>query len=87
MDASATSFTQNIFELHLIIMWICVIIMIVVYGTMIYATIIHHKSDTAIRTEIHFNTKMEIVWTLLSFLIVLTLASPAMQIMINASGV
>jgi len=79
MNTGVTSFSQNTYDIHQMIMWACVVIVIVVYCIMIYAIIKHRISNRAGAAAIYTSTKMEVFWALISFLILITLAIPAIQ--------
>ena len=67
----------QIITLHDLIFWICVVIFIGVFGTMFYALFKHRKSIGHQAVQFHENTLVEIVWTVIPFLILLFMAYPA----------
>ena len=62
-----TPIAHEIFELHAIIFWICVVIFIVVFGVMFYSIYAHRKSKGHEAAQFHENTTVEIVWTVIPF--------------------
>jgi cytochrome c oxidase subunit II len=68
---------QQMFDLHSYIFWICVAIFILVFGVMFYSIIKHRKSVGHQAAQFHENTTVEIVWTVIPFLILLFMAWPA----------
>jgi cytochrome c oxidase subunit 2 len=68
---------REIYDLHTLIMWIIVGIFIVVFGAMTWAIIKHRKSVGHAAEQFHENTTIEIVWTVIPFLILIGMAYPA----------
>ena len=72
-----TESARTITELHDFIFWICVVIFIGVFGTMFYSLFKHRKSVGHQAAQFHENTAVEVVWTIIPFLILLFMAYPA----------
>jgi|SRR5262245_2550928 len=72
-----TIIAHEIFELHTVILLICVVIFIVVFGAMFYALWKHRKSVGHRAEQFHENTTVEIIWTIIPFLILIGMAIPA----------
>ena len=72
-----TPIAQQTFDLHLYIFWVCVVIFIGVFGVMFYALVKHRKSVGHQAAQFHENTTVEIVWTVIPFLILVFMAYPA----------
>lgn len=77
MSPGVTSVSHKIFDLHMYVLWVCVAIGVVVFGVMFYSMYAHRKSRGVTPATFHESTKMEIAWTVLPFLILLTMAGPA----------
>jgi cytochrome c oxidase subunit II len=58
-------------------MWICVVIFVGVFGVMFYSLFKHRKSIGHQAEQFHENTLVEIVWTVIPFLILFFMAYPA----------
>jgi cytochrome c oxidase subunit 2 len=84
LTEGVTEISHDVHDLHMFILWICVAIGIVVYGLMIYSIVYHRKSKGVVPAEFHENTKLEIIWTIIPFLILLSMAVPATKVMIKA---
>src|SRR4029453_18778994 len=67
----------QIITLHELIFWICVVIFVGVFGTMFFSLFRHRKSIGHQAVQFHENTLVEIVWTVIPFLILLFMAYPA----------
>ena len=72
-----TPIAEQIFDLHNYIMWICVVIFIGVFSVMFYSIFAHRKSKGHEAAQFHENTLVEVVWTIIPFLILLFMAFPA----------
>ncbi|TXS93696.1 cytochrome c oxidase subunit II [Parahaliea maris] len=77
MSPGATSVGQSIFDLHMTIFWICVIIGVLVFGVMFYSIYYHRKSRGVTPATFHESTKVEIAWTVVPFFILVAMAVPA----------
>lgn len=77
-----TDISHDIYQLHMTIFWICVAIGIVVFSVMFYAIIYHRKSIGYQAANFHASTKIEIIWTVIPFLILVAMAIPATKTLI-----
>ena len=68
---------QQMYDLNLYIFWICVVIFVLVFGVMFYSIFKHRRSVGHQAAQFHENTMVEIVWTVIPFLILLFMAWPA----------
>ena len=83
MHKGVTPLSHDMYDLHMVAMAICAIIGIVVFGIMFYSIIHHRKSKGYIPATFHVNTRLEIVWTIIPFLILIGLAIPATKVLIH----
>ncbi|MEP7206384.1 MAG: cytochrome c oxidase subunit II [Casimicrobiaceae bacterium] len=72
-----TPIAREMYALHNYIMWICVAIFIGVFGVMFYSLFKHRRSVGHKAAHFHENTLVEVVWTVIPFLILLFMAWPA----------
>jgi cytochrome c oxidase subunit 2 len=84
LTEGVTEVSRDIHDLHMLIMWICVIIGVVVYGLIVYSIVHHRKSKGVVPATFHENTRLEIIWTVIPFLILLAMAIPATKVMLKA---
>jgi cytochrome c oxidase subunit 2 len=77
MTQGATSISHQVYDLHMLIFWICVAIGAVVFGVMFISMLKHRKSQGAVAAQFHENTTVEIIWTVIPFLILIAMAIPA----------
>ena len=72
-----TPIARQMYDLHMFIFWVCVVIFIGVFGVMFYSLFKHRKSVGHEAHPFHENTTVEIIWTVIPFLILLFMAFPA----------
>ncbi len=77
MTQGVTPISQQIYDLHMIVLWICVIIGIGVFGVMAYSILYHRKSKGAKAASFHESTTIEIIWTLVPLAVLIAIAVPA----------
>lgn len=82
MPRGVTPLSEEIYDLHMIILWICVAIGVVVFGVMFWSIFYHRKSRGAQAAQFHHSTKAEIVWTIIPVLILVAMAIPATKTLI-----
>jgi cytochrome c oxidase subunit 2 len=82
-QSPATPVAREIITLHDLIFWICVVIFVGVFGTMFYSLFRHRKSVGHQAVQFHENTAVEIIWTIIPFLILLFMAWPATKAILN----
>lgn len=83
MTPGVTATSQDVFQLHMLILWICVVIGIVVFGAMFYAMFKFRKSKGAVAATWSHNTTAEIIWTVIPVLILLGMAWPATKTLVR----
>jgi cytochrome c oxidase subunit 2 len=77
MTEGVTPISQELYDLHMIVFWICVVIGAVVFGAMAWSIIHHRKSKGAVAANFHESTTVEIAWTVVPLLILIGIAIPA----------
>lgn len=78
--------SHDVYELHMTVFWICVVIGIVVFGAMFYSMIYHRKSRGAKPAEFHSHLWVEIAWTIVPVLILVLMAIPATKVLFNMNN-
>jgi len=68
--------------LHYFMLVICSVIFVAVFGVMFYSIIKHRKSKGAKAANFHESTTVEIVWTIVPFVIVIFMALPATKVVV-----
>lgn len=82
MRQGVTPISREIYDLHMIILWICVAIGVFVFGVMFYSILHHRRSKGAVAAKFHESTFVEIIWTLVPSLILVVMAIPATKTLI-----
>src|SRR6266498_686626 len=71
-----TVIAHQIYNLHLYILIVCAVIFVVVFGWMFLALFKHRKSLGHKAEQFHENTTVEVIWTIIPFLILVAMAVP-----------
>jgi cytochrome c oxidase subunit 2 len=72
-----TIIAEQIYNLHLYILIVCAVIFVIVFGWMFLALLKHRKSVGHKAEQFHENTTVEIIWTIIPFVILVAMAIPA----------
>ena len=83
MTRGVTDISNEVFELHMLIFWICVAIGVVVFSVMFYSMYAHTKKKNPVAASFHENHKLEIAWTIVPFLILIAMAVPASKTLVK----
>ncbi|HEY3327079.1 MAG TPA: cytochrome c oxidase subunit II [Novimethylophilus sp.] len=76
LQTPATPIAHEIYQLHNLILLVCLFIFIVVFGVMFYALYKHRKAVGHQAVQFHENTRLEIIWTIIPFFILIGMAYP-----------
>lgn len=77
LQAPVTQIAEQIYDMHTLMLVICLVIFIGVFGVMFWSVFAHRKSKGAVAAHFHENTTVEIVWTIVPVFILLGMAYPA----------
>ncbi|MCZ6470664.1 MAG: cytochrome c oxidase subunit II [Gammaproteobacteria bacterium] len=77
MPRGVTPISRDLYDLHMIVLWVCVVIGVLVFGAMAWSIIFHRKSRGAVAAQFHESTMVEIFWTIGPLLILIAIAVPA----------
>src|SRR5260221_8281822 len=83
LPTPVTRVASEIYNLHLVMMGIILVIFIGVFGVMFYSIFAHPKSVGHNAENFHENITVEILWALIPFLILIALARPATKSILN----
>ncbi|MBW8329299.1 MAG: cytochrome c oxidase subunit II [Thiobacillus sp.] len=83
LQTPASQVAQNVFDLHNLIMLVCLGIFVVVFGAMFYSLLKHRKSAGHKAAHFHENTTVEVIWTVIPFVILMGMAYPAAKVVID----
>ena len=79
MGRGVTATSQNAYDAHMIALWVCVVIGVIVFGAMAYAMFKFRKSKGAVAATFSHNTTAEIIWTVIPIIILVIMVIPATQ--------
>ena len=82
LDPPVTGIAVDQQWLHYFMLVICTVIFIGVFGVMFYSIVYHRKSRGAKAANFHESTTVEIVWTIVPFVIVILMALPATKVVV-----
>ena len=77
MQAPASIVAQDIYDLHMLMMGIIVVIFVAVFAVMFYSVFAHRRSKGHQAAQFHENTTVELVWTIVPLIILILMAWPA----------
>jgi len=83
MTKGVTPISQEVYELHMLILWIVTIIGIGVFSVMFWSIFHHRKSKGAKAAQFHHSTVVELSWTIIPILILVGMAIPATKTLIK----
>ena len=83
LPVGVTPISRDVYDLHMLVLWICVIIGIIVFGAMFVSIVLHRKAAGHKPAQFHHSTLAEIVWTVIPSVILLGLAIPATKTLID----
>jgi len=77
MPKGVTNVSQDIYAIHMVVIWICVVIGVLVFGIMFYSMFAHRKSRGHKPATFHESTTVELLWTIIPAIILVVMAFPA----------
>jgi cytochrome c oxidase subunit II len=83
MTRGVTESSAEVYRLHMLILWICVIIGVIVFAAMGIAMFKFRRSRGAVPAKWSHHTGAEVVWTVIPILILVAMAWPATRVLFN----
>jgi len=77
LQPPATRIAEELYRLHTTMLILCAVIFVGVFGVMFYSIFAHRKSKGHQAAHFHESTTVEILWTVVPFIIVVLMALPA----------
>ena len=78
-----TGVSQEVYDLHTTILWIVTIIGLLVFGLILVSMIRHRRSKNPNPSTFHENVFLEVLWTVVPFVILIAMAVPATRVLIE----
>ena len=82
LQPAVTAIATDIQWLHNFLLIICTLIFVAGFGVMFYSIFKHRKSKGAVAAHFHESTTVEIIWTIVPFIIVILMALPATKVVV-----
>ena len=83
LRVGVTELSREIYGLHMLILWVCVVIAVAVFAVMIYSIATFRKSKGAVPATFDHSTKAEIIWTVIPVIILVAMAIPATKTLVK----
>ena len=83
MTRGVTSQSAINYQLHMIVLWICIVIGVIVFSAMFFSIVLHRKSRDHEAAQFSHSTTAEIIWTVIPILILVVIAVPATRALVN----
>jgi len=83
LPAPKSDIAARIHDIHTLILLVCLGIFVVVFGAMFYALFKHRKAAGHQARHFHENTTVEVIWTVIPFLILIGMAWPATRAVLD----
>ncbi len=83
MTKGVTDISAGVYDMHMLMFVICVVIGAGVFIAMFISMYFHRKSRGVKPANFHENVKVEIAWTVIPFIILVVMAVPAMNLLID----
>jgi len=83
LTKGVTAVSREVYDLHMLALYICIAIGVIVFGAMFWSMAFHRKSKGAKAADFHESTKVEILWTTIPIVILIAMAVPATSTLID----
>jgi len=83
LTEGVTQVSKDVYDLHMLTLWICTAIGVVVFGAMFWSMFFHRKSKGHKAADFHESTTVEILWTAIPIVILIAMAVPATSTLID----
>lgn len=81
MPQGVTVISEKVYDLHMLILFVCIVIGVVVFSIMFYSLWHHRKSRGVKPATFHESTKVEAIWTFIPLAILIGMAVPATKVL------
>jgi len=82
LTQGVTAVSREVYDLHMLVLYICTAIGVLVFGAMFWSIIFHRKSKGVKPADFHESTKVEVLWTAIPVVILIAMAIPATKTLI-----
>jgi cytochrome c oxidase subunit 2 len=82
LPQGVTTISREVYDLHMLALWMVTAIGVLVFGLMIWSIIFHRKSRGVKAAQFHHSTKWEAIWTVIPIIILVAFAVPSTRVLI-----
>ena len=83
LPRGVSEISRDVYDMHMMVLYICTVIGVVVFGAMFISILKHRKSRGATPATFSHSTTAEVIWTVIPFLILVGMAIPAAKALIK----
>lgn len=83
MTRGVTAVSMANYQLHMVVLWICVVIGVIVFSAMFISIVLHRKSKGHEAAQFTHSTTAEIIWTVIPVVILVAIAVPATSALVQ----
>lgn len=83
LTQGVTDVSREVYDLHMLVLYICTVIGVIVFGAIFWSMIFHRKSKGHAPATFHESTKVELLWTIIPIFILVAMAYPATLTLID----
>jgi len=83
LTQGVTDVSHEVYDLHMLVLYICTVIGVIVFGAIFWSMFFHRKSKGHVAATFHESTKVEILWTVIPIIILIAMAVPATKTLID----
>lgn len=83
MPKGVTPVSHQVYDIHMMALWVCVGLGVLVFGAMMIAMIRFRQSKGAVAAKWNHSAKVEAIWTTVPILLLIAMAVPASIVVVN----
>ena len=83
MTQGVTPISRDIYNMHMVTLWVVTVIGVLVFSVMFWSIFHHRKSKGVKPAKFSHSTTVEIIWTIIPTVIIVSLAVPATSLLIR----
>ncbi|MFT6122104.1 MAG: cytochrome c oxidase subunit 2 [Oleiphilaceae bacterium] len=83
LTKGVTDVSHEVYDLHMLVLYICTVIGVIVFGAIFWSMFFHRKSRGYEAATFHESTKVEVLWTVIPIIILIAMAIPATKTLID----
>lgn len=84
LPSGVSPLSHEMYNLHMYAFWVMVVLGVLVFGVMFYSMWAHHRSRHPEAAKFRENTRVEVIWTIVPFIILISMALPAAATLVKS---